>query len=79
MKTNESNETTVKVISIQIMTPTDDKNKNLRRSKENKYLKLALSAELKFTLHQFQNRNGPFLHEFRVCKTQKITTFMKLY
>ena len=49
MKTNESNETTVKVICIQIMTPTDDKNKNLRRSKKNKYFKLALSAELKFT------------------------------
>ena len=79
MKTYESNETTVKVISIKIMTPTDDKNKNLRRSKENKYFKLALSAELKFTLYQFQNRNGPFLHEFRVCKTQKIKTFMKLY
>ena len=58
MKTNESNETTMTVISIKIMTLTDNKNNNLRRSKKNKYFNLALSAELKL----FQNRNGPFLH-----------------
>ena len=52
------------------MTPTDNKNKNLHRSKKNQYFELALSAELKITLHQFQNRNGPFLHEVSVQNSE---------
>ena len=35
MKTNQSNETTLKVISIKIMGLTDTKNKNLARSEKN--------------------------------------------
>ena len=71
MKTNQSNETTLKVISIKIMGLTDTKNKNLARSEKNQLFKLPLSAELKFALYQLNNRNGLFLHEFKLYKTQK--------
>ena len=45
MKINQSNGTTMKVIFIKIMALTDNKNKNLRRSKKNKH----------FSLHYRQN------------------------
>ena len=71
MKTNQSNETTLKVISIKIMGLTDTNNKNLARSEKNQLFKPPLSAELKFVLYQLNNRNGLFLHEFKLYKTQK--------
>ena len=71
MKTNQSNETTLKVISIKIMGLTDTKNKNLARSEKNQLFKPPLSAELKCALYQLNNRNGLFLHEFKLYKTQK--------
>ena len=71
MKTNQSNETTLKVISIKIMGLTDTKNKNLARSEKNQLFKPPLSAELKFALYQLNYRNGLFLHEFKLYKTQR--------
>ena len=68
VRTNQSNETTLKVISIKIMALTDTKNKNLGRSKANYYFKLACA------FHQLQNRNGTFLHKFKVYKTIKSCT-----
>ena len=67
VKTNQSNETTLKVISIKIMSRTDTKNKNLGWSKIN-YFKLACA------FHQLQNRNGTFLHKLKVYKTIKSCT-----
>ena len=43
MKTNQSNETTMKVISITIMAVTVNKNNNLHRSKKYKHFKGAQS------------------------------------
>ena len=60
MKTNQSNKTTLKVISIKIMPLNYTKNKHLGRSKTNYYFKLACA------FHQLQNRNGTFLHKFKV-------------
>ena len=71
MKTNQSNELTLKVISIKIMGLTETKNKNLARSEKNLLFKPALSPELKFALYQLHNRNGLFLREFKLYKTQK--------
>ena len=67
MKTNQSNETTLKMISIKIMSRTDTKNKHLGWSKIN-YFKLACA------FHQLQNRNGTFLHKLKVYKTIKSCT-----
>jgi len=61
VKTNQSNETTLKVISIKIMSRTDTKNKI-------NYFKLACA------FHQLQNRNGTFLHKLKVYKTIKSCT-----
>ena len=71
MKTNQSNETTLKVISIKIMGLTDTKNKKFSQVREKLTFKPPLSAELKFALYELNNRNGLFLHEFKLYKTQK--------
>ena len=68
VKTNQSNETTLKVISIMIVALTDTRNNNLSRSKTNYYFKLGCA------FHQLQNRNGTFLHKFKVYKTNKSCT-----
>ena len=56
MKTNQSNETTLKVISIKIMSRTVTKHKNLGRLKIS-YFKLACA------FHQLQNRNRLKVHK----------------
>ena len=60
VKTNQANKTTLKVMSITIMALTDTKNISLCRSKINYYFKLACD------IYQLQNRNGTFLHKFKV-------------
>ena len=68
MRTNQSNETTMKVISITIMAVTVNKNNNLHRSKKYKHFKLALSVELKFALHHQINRNDSFFMSSKCTK-----------
>ena len=68
VKTNRSNETTMKVISMKIVAITDTKNKNLGGSKVKYYFKLACA------FHQLQNRNGTLFHKLKVYKTIKSCT-----